>query len=218
MRSFRTLAAGLALTALLPAVGAAQEGRLFKDAWFWGVNTGVMTFWTTRVSHAPAPMIGVEWLITRSRVGLYLSAENAWFDRQTSVDDYPDMTTTREVHIENMHRASASLLAFPKSFGILRPYAGIGFALNVIQTATPVGPVTQTDADGNTVKDYIADRATRTAPLILGGVQAQYSRFSVFGQASVMNSANRFLLNNNPTVFVQGGIRYNVGSAIERDR
>ncbi|NUR19582.1 MAG: hypothetical protein HOQ12_08640, partial [Gemmatimonadaceae bacterium] len=47
MRSNLRLLAGLALIALAPRVGAAQEGRLFKDSWFFGAKAGNMTYWTT---------------------------------------------------------------------------------------------------------------------------------------------------------------------------
>jgi hypothetical protein len=41
-------------------------------------------------------------------------------------------------------------------------------------------------------------------------------RFSVFGQGSYMPAQADFVLNNNETYFVEAGIRYNIGSAIER--
>ena len=49
MRTVRWLASGLALIALLPSASAAQQGRLFRDSWFWGANAGVMNFSTATV-------------------------------------------------------------------------------------------------------------------------------------------------------------------------
>ena len=40
MRLNRSLTTGLALSALLPVAGQAQQGRLFDNSWFWGVGGG----------------------------------------------------------------------------------------------------------------------------------------------------------------------------------
>jgi len=68
----------LALVALTPTVSAAQSNRLFENAWFWGAKAGLMNF-STGIENKTAPLIGAEWLITRSKAGLYLSAEQAFF-------------------------------------------------------------------------------------------------------------------------------------------
>ena len=48
------------------------------------------------------------------------------------------------------------------------------------------------------------------------GAQLQLLRFSVFGQGSYMPAQADFLLNNNETYFLEAGIRYNIGSSIEK--
>ena len=208
MRSNLRLLAGLAIIALAPRVGAAQEGRLFKDSWFFGAKAGNMTYWTTTTSHGQAPLLGGETLITRSRGGLYLSLDQAFFDGTTTVIN--SSGAEQIVDIKDNRRATIAAMIFPKAFGWIRPYGGVGFALNFMQTANARGgadPTTQTIID---------DQKTASSPVFMLGTQLQLLRFSVFGQATYMPAQNAFLLNNNETYFVEAGIRYNIGSSIER--
>jgi hypothetical protein len=48
------------------------------------------------------------------------------------------------------------------------------------------------------------------------GVQLQYLRFSAFGQASIMPAQARFMMNSRPVYHLEGGIRWNVGTSIDR--
>ena len=65
MRLLRVLTAAIGLAALLPRPSAAQEGRQFKDAWFWGIKGGGMLYSSASTEHSVAPSVGAEWLITR---------------------------------------------------------------------------------------------------------------------------------------------------------
>lgn len=208
MRSILRLLAGLAFIALAPRVGAAQEGRLFKDSWFFGAKAGNMTYWTTTTSHGQAPILGGETLITRSRGGLYVSLDQAFFEGTTTIVDASG--AERIIGIKDNRRLTAAAMIFPKAFGWIRPYGGVGFALNFIQNIDPRGTVDATTAT------MIEDQKTRSAPIFMIGTQLQLLRFSVFGQASYMPAQSQFVLNNNETYFVEAGIRYNIGSAIER--
>lgn len=201
MRTIRGLMAGLALVAAVPAVASAQAGTKFTNAWFWGAKAGNMTFWTPRVSHAQAPLFGVEWLLTREKGALLIGAEQAFFMEKSAINGI-------SVNMIDMRRLSFTLLGFPKEFGMLRPYAGPGFSLNMIQSAS---------ARGTTLNpDTVAAYRTRWAPNLTAGVQFQVARFSVFGQGTVMWARERFLLGANELYIVEGGIRYNIGSARER--
>ena len=208
MRSNLRLLAGLVIMALAPRAGAAQAGRLFKDSWFFGAKAGNMTYWTTTTQHGQAPIIGGETLITRSRGGLYLSLDEAFFDGTTSIIN--SSGSEQVVRIKDNRRATIAAMMFPKAYGWIRPYGGIGFALNFMQTATPVG------GSDETTDLIVARQKTASAPIFMVGTQLQLLRFSVFGQASYMPAQNSFLLNNNETYFIEAGIRYNIGSSIER--
>ena len=65
MRLLRVLTAAIGLAALLPKPSAAQGGRQFKDAWFWGVKGGGVLYSSASTENSLAPLVGAEWLITR---------------------------------------------------------------------------------------------------------------------------------------------------------
>lgn len=213
MRTVRWLSLGLALATVLPSAAMAQEGRLFKNAWFWGAKAGITSFSTDRVTNAVAPTIGAEWLITRSKGGLYVSYDHAFFDEETVV--YTQAYGPHTIRMENMRRVTIAALAFPVNLGTLRPYGGLGIALNFIQSIEPTS--TFSSADEETVVARRAfDTKDRASFIAMGGVQLQYRRFSAFGQASIMPAQSRFMLNARPVYLLEGGIRWNVGSSIDR--
>ena len=214
MRSIRRLLPGLVLLALAPSVGAAQSGRLFNNSWFFGAHVGNMTYWTTTVAHGQAPFIGGETLITRKRGGLYLSMDQAYFDATTTVDDGTQPTGSRVIDIKDNRRFTAAAMIFPKAFGTLRPYGGVGFALNFVQSATPRGPYSPSSNPQLAID--LNEMKTRSAPVFIAGAQLSLLRFSVYGQGTYMPAQADFLLNNNETYFLEAGIRYNIGSSIEK--
>jgi hypothetical protein len=216
----RSIAIGLVSLAALPSAGLAQEGRPFTDAWLWGVKGGTMTFWTTRVAHETAPLAGVEWLITRKRAGLYLSLDQALFTAkstyrnfETNAEGQTEYAGEAEAEIKNNRRLTAAIMAFPMQYGAFRPYAGAGFAVNFLgRTTQTAGPVTS--LGGTTLRDV----SSAAAPILILGTQYSLNRVSVFGQGSYMPAVGRYLLNDHPTYFLEGGVRYNIGSSIERVR
>lgn len=216
MRNLRTLAVAGALAVLAPLTAQAQSSDGFTNSWFWGAKAGVMTFWTTDVSHAPAPLIGGEWLITRERAGLYISLDQAFFDETSKYPAYNSAGFYQgdgRARIENMRRFQGQVFVFPKRFGALRPYAGAGFALNLIERAVDDGVTAPDSVD---VEGSIEDVQSRGSLIATAGVQMQLARMAVFGQASWMPAQSRFLLNNNETYFVEAGIRWNIARSSER--
>jgi hypothetical protein len=215
MRLFRSPLLGLALLSALPTIGAAQAGRNFKDAWFWGAKTGVMMYSTKAVENAISPMVGGEWLITRTRGALYVSYDQTFFNNESAIQDILNTNGVRLVNIDDMRRVTFAALAFPKEYVGFRPYGGIGVALNFIQTATPLGSFVSA-SQANDIAATVEDQRTRASVLVMLGLQAQYSRWSLFGQATMMPAHAQFLINGRSTYFVEGGLRYNIGSSIER--
>lgn len=214
MRTVRWMSSVLALVALTPVVSAAQSNRLFQDAWFWGAKFGLMNFSTGNNNNTTAPLVGAEWLITRNRAGLYLSAEQAFFNTTGHVFDGNGQQYN--VALKDSRRYTAALLAFPVNWGTLRPYGGVGFALNLIQHAT-VDQSQFTDPDQqDVVAQAVHEERDRVAFLIMGGVQAQYRRFSIFGQGTFMPARANFFFSGRSTYIFEAGIRYNIGSSIDR--
>ena len=193
MRTVRWLSLGLALATVLPSAALAQEGRLFKNAWFWGAKAGITSFSTDRVKNAVAPSIGVEWLITRSRGGLYVSYDHSFFEEETTI--FTQAYGPHRILMQNMRRLTIAGLAFPFNIGTLRPYGGLGIALNFIQDISPIDPFTSADQE-TLVSRRAFDTKDRAAFIAMTGVQLQYRRFSAFGQASIMPAQARFMLNS----------------------
>ena len=220
MRIARSVAKVVACTAfVLPSLVHAQASqRPFTDAWFWGVKGGAMMF-TAGVdgdSKVTAPSVGGEWFITRTHVAFNLSVEQSFFDKQAGVFDATVAGSVRPVDISDWRRYAASVYFLPMSPGAFRPYAGLGMALNVIQNATPVGQFTSEDGMNN-VFDQVNTFSSRASLVFTGGAQYQVGNAAVFGHVSGMPTRSNFLINGSAYTFMfEAGIRYNVGSAIER--
>jgi hypothetical protein len=212
MRTFRWLAAACAV-AMLPAALAAQSVRGFNDSWFWGAKAGIASFSTSQVKNATAPLVGGEWLITRSRFGLYLAGDQSFFSETTGIDDFTG--GEYDVAIKNMRRFSAAGLFFPKTFNSLRPYAGIGLSINWIGEAVATENF-QSSGEAAFVDREIAERRDRASAIFMAGVQGQIGRLAPFGQVTLQPSHAGFLLNERPVYFLEGGIRINAGPSRER--
>lgn len=216
MRTIRRLSAGLAFLVLLPAVASAQTAHPFTNAWYWGAKGGAMTVRTGLESQI-APIVGVDWMITRTRAGLYLSIEQGYFNAVGSVNDTSSASGVREVNLKNFRRASAALVAYPGTVGGLRTYAGVGVALNIIQRARPVDPVFTSTGGASGAMQRIEDRRSRTSAVFIGGVQREWDNLALFGQATMMPTGSRFLLSGDDNMYLlEAGIRVNIGSAIEK--
>lgn len=219
MRSVRKLALALAAVVIPSLVSVhAQAPRPFEDSWFWGLKGGVTSFstgvgGTGRVS---APTIGGEWLITRTHVGMYVSIDQSFFDKTANVFDPSATGSLRPVAIKDMRRYNVGLFAFPVKFGSLRPYAGLGFAINVIQNAQPSGTF-DTPERQDSVFRRVEDQSSRSSFVLTGGVQGEFGRTSLFVQGSSMPTRNNFLISGSANTFmIEGGVRFNLLGAIEK--
>ncbi|HEY9515074.1 MAG TPA: hypothetical protein VIQ74_05275 [Gemmatimonadaceae bacterium] len=215
MRTVRWLTSGLALVALIPSLGAAQSSRLFQDSWFWGAKGGVMSFATTADGNTAAPLVGAEWLITRTRAALYISGEQSFFKATSSVQD--PFGQEYRVAMRDMRRYTAAALAFPVAWGTVRPYAGVGFSLNNIQRTALVDQPTN-DTTLAFVTGEMEHQKDRTSFISMAGIQAQYRRVSIFGQVTYMPAKSDFLLNDRSTYILEAGVRYNFSSSVDKLR
>jgi hypothetical protein len=223
MRLLRVLTAAIGLAALLARPSAAQEGRQFKDAWFWGIKGGGMLYSSASTNHSLAPSVGAEWLITRSRAGLYLSFDQAFLStRGQFFDRDPDSTFYRNVDLKNLRRFGMAAMVFPMQSAKYHPYFGIGLALNQIANATFTGSFA-TPARYQIALDSVQSKKTSFSPNFIGGLQMRMTRFSVFGQAVASPTQQNFFLYNQGggsamSFAIEGGVRYNIGSSIDRVR
>lgn len=228
MRLLRGLLAATAFAALLTQPLAAQEGRQFKDAWFWGLKAGGMTYPSYNLEHGRAPSLGADWVITRTHGGLYASFDQylmpAWgADPLGSFQDRDpsNVPFTHLVDLRNMRKITLAAMVFPRQSPKLHPYLGAGFAFNQIATAVMQGGSASTSRYAQALDSVQVKRSSFT-PVVMGGVQARMPRFSVFGQASVAPTRTSFFLSNpNGRGYIwsaEAGIRYNAGSSIDKIR
>ena len=223
MRLLRVLTAAIGLAALLPKPSAAQGGRQFKDAWFWGVKGGGVLYSSASTENSFAPLVGAEWLITRTRGGLYVSFDQAFLTTTGSFQDRePDSTFQRNVALKNLRRFSIAAMVFPMQSPRYHPYAGFGMMLNQIGSAAAQGAFLNSSRYAVAL-DSVQSKKTSFTPVLVGGLQVRMMPFSVFGQAvAAPAQQNFFLYNSNGgqafNVSLEGGVRWNFGSSIDRVR
>ena len=218
MRMTRTLIAAMALVAALPLIGSAQMGRSFKDAWFWGVKGGGMDYNSATTTHQQAPLLGAEWLITRSRGGLLVSYSQALFTDQAGILLEGD-TAAHVINLKNMRRVDVAAMVFPGSSPYARLYGGIGVSIKQINSAEPADISSFSTADQlANAQAFVTQLRTAASPYFVVGTQLRLPFFSVFfqGTASPANK-NMFLYNGKAFhLTYEAGLRYNVGSSIDK--
>lgn len=217
MRIVQRVAHGVALALMVPALASAQSpswgGGNFKDSWFWGAKIGAVSFSTTAVENRVRPMAGAEWLITRTRGALYISFDQSLFSAASALTDSSGQR--HDITMHDMRRFTAAALAFPFDLGPIRPYGGLGLALNFIRSATLDDNSFADPLQEAEVRALLKEQRDRAALVAIVGTQIQVWRVAVFGQATAMPASTGFLLNGRPTYFAEAGIRINTGTSRE---
>lgn len=222
MRMIRGLAAALAIAALVPQTGEAQQGRSFRDAWFWGLKAGGMNFSTASETNRQAALAGVDWVITRTRGGLYVSFDHAFLDRSTYVYDVNPFTgdlIERPVALKGLSRLNVMAMGFPLKSERVRPYFGLGMAMSHVGSATPSqDPPYETSEQAFLVDELVNDMKTSFAPAGMIGVQGEVAGVHLFAQGAVAGAGRNFFLGGSGSVntSLEIGVRYNIGRSIER--
>jgi hypothetical protein len=214
MRTTRFLIATFLVGAAISSPARAQRASEFEDSWYWGLKSGVTTFSPTLGGNEASLTYGAEWLITRSRGGLYVSFDEAKVSTVSAVVDPSTSAGFRPVAVDRMHRVGFAALAFPKRFGAFRPYAGLGLSIAVLGGAAPMVE-SQDESVDDAVFERIDQRKSQANFLGMGGVQFEMHRLAVFAQASFVPSSSGFLLGDSSLGFFEGGVRYNFGGARE---
>jgi len=240
MRAFRALAVVAALITVHASVASAQVARGFKDSWFWGVKGGGLVY-SSYSDPRPgiAPMVGADWLITRSKGGLYASFDYSFFNTSVVVNDsvHPDdacspptaiRTACRDVFINNMRRFTLAGLLFPLQSKLLQPYIGFGVSLNHISDAyadevaytNDFGVPYRNQLQFQLVNATIQTFRTSTTPVFMAGSQMRLPMLSVFGHFTASPAHTNFLLSNARPyrLSLEIGARYNSGTSIDRMR
>src|SRR5688500_5972618 len=196
MRLLRVLTAAMGLAALLPSLSAAQAGKQFKDAWFWGVKGGGVLYSSASTENSMAPLVGAEWLITRTRGGLYVSFDQAFLTTTGSfLYREPDSTFQRNVALKNLRRFSIAAMVFPMQSARYHPYAGFGMVLNQIGSAAAQGAFLNPGRYAIAL-DSVQSKKTSFTPMIVAGMQGRMAPFSVFAQPVASPTQQNIFLDN----------------------
>lgn len=215
MQKIRAVAVALVATIVVAGSASAQGNRNFDDSWFWGFKSGVNTFSAPGSGNMSTVDLGIDWLITRTKGGLYVSANQSVFERDIQVVDPTSNSGQRTVRVNDLRRITLAGLAFPKHFGGITPYAGLGFTIVVLGDARIFVDSANTFPN-NQFFDAVDNARSRGSVIGMGGVQIQLKRMAIFAQESLVPS-NRSFLFSSVLSFFEFGIRYNFGSSIARD-
>lgn len=191
----------------------AQKEQLFQNSWFWGLHAGSTLIGTPGKSTSNAGTLGADWMITRTDGGLYVSYDQASFTKMSGIADPSSANGVRPVSVHDLRTISAGALAFPWHNGRFRPYAGLGFALSLIGSAS-AQPDSLNTAPPPSLNQSVDNARSRTSVFALAGAQWQVRRTAIFAQASFIPSSNTFLVTK-PITNILAGIRYNFGSSID---
>ena len=140
-----------------------------------------------------------------------MSLDRAFFSEQSSIADPGSVSGESIVDVKDLTRLSFSLLAFPKPNNSLRPYGGVGVALNFIGNAEASGSGGSAFSAG-----AIENESSRASFQLLAGLQKQMRSMSLFGQIVMLPFETDFLLNGRAGFSLELGARWNVGGAIDK--
>ena len=215
MQKHRAVVVALVATLVVSASANAQEMRNFDNSWFWGFKSGVNTFEIPGQGNTSTVNLGIDWVITRSRGGLYVSGDQSIFERDLVLFDQASTNGQRTVRVNDMRRISVAALAFPKHFGGITPYAGVGYMIAVLGKARVFVDSANT-FPSNAFLDQVESMRSRAGILGIGGIQIQASKLAIFAQETLVPADRNFLL---PGVlsFFEFGVRLNFGPSIDRD-
>jgi hypothetical protein len=229
MRSSRLVVLSLAAVAsagLTPSSGAAQSATQgFADSWYWGAYGGYTNFATAFGSanlRTTAPSVGAEWMLTRTKFALNIFLDQSYFSTVSSIAS-PTGSAPLAVNINDMRRAGFALMIFTPEYKAFKPYVGVGYSFNFINSAalqTCAGCSTfptQAVADSN--QKAIVDARTMGKAFGNLGVMWVYKRFAPFAQYTVMPTQGKsdwYLNGTGFTTMWALGLRYNFGTSIEK--
>src|SRR3954463_4405534 len=102
MQKHRAIAVAMVAGLVVSAGANAQEMRNFDNSWFWGAKAGINTFsLAAGRGNTSTANIGIDWLITRTHGGLYVSGDQSIFQRDVQVVDQASLTNERTVRVND---------------------------------------------------------------------------------------------------------------------
>ena len=215
MQKLRAVFVALVATTVVSASARAQEMRNFDNSWFWGFKSGVNSFSVPGHGNTSTVDFGIDWLITRTKGGLYVSGNQSVFERDLEFIDPSSTSGQRTVRVNDMRRITLAGLVFPKHFGGITPYGGVGYTIAVLGDARVFVDSANTFPT-NAFFDEVDSERSRSAVVGMAGVQIQTRRAAIFAQETLVPSNSTFLFRSVMSFF-EFGVRWNFGSSIDRD-
>ncbi|HXI98838.1 MAG TPA: hypothetical protein VNG73_07825 [Gemmatimonadaceae bacterium] len=215
MQKLRAIAVAVTAMIVVSASANAQSVSNFDDSWFWGFKSGINSFSVPGHGNTSTVDLGIDWVITRSKGGLYVSGNQSIFQRDLEFGDPTSQTGQRTVRVNDMRRITLAALGFPKHFGGITPYAGLGFMIAVLGDARVFVDSVNTFPT-NAFLDEVENERSRSSAVAMFGVQIQTKRAAVFAQNTLVPSNNTFLFRS-VLNFLEFGIRINFGSSIDQE-
>jgi len=222
MRSFRNIRATMAALTLsvfaaapLAAQGSA-DWDFRPDSWYWGIYGGQSSFATT-IARTTAPMVGVDWMITRKRIALNVFAEQSYFNAVSTVPDSPS-SAPRRVDFQDLRRVGGSAMMFLPQYKYFHPWVGAGYAFNFVRSATPQGSSYASPGDRDIVVARVDEARAHGGLFGDVGMMVTYKQWAPFVQYTVMptKGSSSWLVNGEGFTNVwKLGWRYSFGSAID---
>ena len=208
------LSAALFASAPLAAQGTA-DWDVRPDSWYWGMYGGQTSFATT-IARTNAPMVGVEWTITRTRFALNVFAEQSYFNAVSTIPDYPS-SAPRRVDMQDMRRVGGSAMMFFPQYKYFHPWFGAGYGFNFIRQATPQGSSYASPAARDSVNARVANGRTQGKLFGELGMMVAYRQWAPSLQYTVMPTQGNesWMVNGDGfTTIWKLGFRYSFGTAI----
>jgi hypothetical protein len=215
MQKLKAVAVAAVAAVVVSAGAHAQQVRNFDNSWFWGFKSGINTFAAPGHGNTSTVDLGIDWMITRTKGGLYVSGNQSIFEKDVEVFDATSNTGQRTVRVNDLRRISLAGVVFPKHFGGITPYAGLGYMIAVLGDARVFVDSANTFPN-NAFLDNVEAHRSRGAVFGMGGVQIQTKRAAIFAQEQLLPSNSQFLFSS-VLSFFEFGVRWNFGSSIDRD-
>ena len=118
------------------------------------------------------------------------------------------------MQVKDLRRITLAAVVFPKHFGGITPYGGLGYTIAVLGDARVFVDSADTFPN-NAFLDEVERRRSRSAVLGMAGIQIQTKRAAIFAQETMLPSNSSFLFSS-VLSFFEFGVRYNFGSSIDR--
>src|SRR5438552_13656869 len=119
MRAVRSALIATIMLGLTVSTAAAQSTRGFKNSWFWGLKGGAQVYSVYSDTSGLAPLAGIDWLITRTNGGLYVSYDHSFLNQFVIVNDSVNPLDTqngrrgRHIDINGLRRVTIAGMLFP---------------------------------------------------------------------------------------------------------